>query len=59
MGHLVCEKYLSVAIFTVLYRTSPILLMFNILRFFYENSLFRFMTDYEDCILVPKTIKLI
>jgi len=44
-GHLVCEKATwgmesSVSTFTVLYRTSPILLTFNILQFFYENPYF-------------------
>jgi len=31
----------SVAIFPALYRTSPILLTFNILPYFYEHTVFR------------------
>ena len=48
-----------VATFTVLYRTSPTLLTFNILRFLYENPVFWLMADYEDCILVHKTTEFI
>jgi hypothetical protein len=63
-GHMVCKKTTwmaesSVATFTVLYRTSPILLTFNILRFLYEYPVFWLMTDYDDCILVHKTTKFV
>jgi hypothetical protein len=62
---MVCEKKTtwmaesSVATFIILYRTSPILLTFNILRFLYENPVFWLMTGYDDCILVHKTTKFI